>query len=192
MAKEPKPTELASTPAPDVVATLGPPKSYRLQIMLGFVGLILFQMIVLWMLLPSRTVVRANMGINPLDGVVGIDDVSSVAGDLIPKEEMVELPVQNDPFKVTQLRGEETERLTLRMHVVVRKKEERAFTRQYEQFRMRILDRVESVLTLSTRAERQETGHTAIKERSKKAINEVLGTPWVQEVLIAEFSFTVE
>ena len=191
MAKEQKPTEPAPVPDFDAPA-LGPPKSYRLQIMLGFVSLVLFQMIILWTLLPSRQVVRANMGINVLDGVVGIDNVSPVAENLIPREAMTELPIRSEPFKVKQLRGEDTENLTLRIHVLVRKKEERAFTRQFEQFRMRILDRVESVLTLSTRAERQEMGHTAIKERSKKAINEELGTPWVQQVLISEYSFTME
>jgi len=192
MAKEQKTTELASVPDFDAPAALGPPKSYRTQIMLGFVGLVLFQMIVLWMLLPSRKVVRANIGLDPLNGIVGIDNVSPMAENLIPREVMTELPLQNDPFKVKQPRGEETENLTLRMHVLVRKKEERIFTRQFEQFRMRVLDRVESVITLSTRSERQEIGHTAIKEKSKKAINEALGTPWVQEVLISEYSFTVE
>ena len=132
------------------------------------------------------------MGIDPVNGVVGFDDISPVAENLIPKEAMIELPLQNDPFKMKLLRGEETESLALRMHVVVRKKEERVFTRQYEQFKMRVIDRVQSVLTLSTRAERQEIGHTAIKEKSKQAINEALGTPWVQQVLISEYSFTVE
>ena len=192
MAKEQKPTEPASAPDLDAAATLGPPKSYRLQIMLGLVGLIMFQMIVLWLLMPSRKVLQANLGLDPLNGVVGIDDVSPIAENLIPREPMVELPVQSDPFKVKQLRGEETENLTLRMHVLVRKREERAFTRQFEQFKLRVIERVENVLTLSTRAERQEIGHTSIKEKSKKAVNEVLGTSWVQEVLISEYSFTVE
>ena len=30
---------------------------------------------------------------------------------------------------------------------------------------------------------------TAIKERSKQVINEILGTPWVQEVLISDVTF---
>ena len=192
MAKEQKPAESASLPVPVVAEALGPPKSYRLQIMLGLVGLIMLQMIILWMLLPSRQVVRVNLGLDPLNGVMGIDGVSPMAENLMPKEAMIEIPVQADPFKLKQLRGEETESLSLRMHVVVRKKEERAFTRQYEQFKIRVLDRVGSVLNLSTRAERQETGHTSIKEQSKKAINEELGTPWVQRVLVSEYSFTVE
>jgi hypothetical protein len=192
MAKEQKPAEPAPAPVPDTAEALGPPKSYRLQIMLGLVGLIMFQMIILWTLLPSREVVRANLGLDPLNGVTGIDGVSTVTENIMPKEAMVEIPVQNDPFKIKQPRGEDTENLTLRMYVVVRKKEERAFTRQYEQFTRRVLDRVESVLTLSTRVERQETGHTTIKERSKKAINEELGTPWVQQVVLSEYSFTVD
>jgi len=192
MAKEQKPAEPAPASAPDTLVVSGPPKSYRMQIMLGFVGLILFQMIVLWVLLPSRKVVRANMGLDPRDGVVGIDGVSSVPLDIMPKEQMVEIALQKDPFKIKQARGEETENLTLRMHVVVRKKEERVFNRQYEQYTQRVLDRVENVLTLSTRAELQEVEHTTIKEKSKKAINEVLGTPWVQQILISEYSFSLE
>ena len=192
MAKEQKPTEPDSAPAPDVAAALRPPKSYRLQIMLGFIIVIMFQMIVLWTLLPPRKDVRANLGIDPREGVVGIDGVSLSPLELIPKEPMVEVPLQKDPFKVKQSRGEETENVTLRMHVLVRKKEEKVFNKQYEQYTQRVLDRVGDVLMLSTRAERQETGHTSIKEKSKAAINEVLGTPWVQQVLISEYSFSVD
>jgi hypothetical protein len=133
---------------------------------------------------------QSEVELNPLNRVIGIDGVPPSA--VHSSEPMVEIPLQNAPFKIKQLRGEETENLTLRMYVVVRKKEERAFTRQYERFTRRVLDRVESVLTLSTRAERQETGHTSIKEKSKKAINDELGTPWIQQVLISEYSFTVD
>jgi flagellar basal body-associated protein FliL len=34
-----------------------------------------------------------------------------------------------------------------------------------------------------------EPGLTTIKEKAKKAINEILGTPWVQEVLVTEVVF---
>jgi len=105
---------------------------------------------------------------------------------------MVEISLQKDPFKVKQLRDEKTENLSLRMYVVVRKKESSKFTRQYEQSTQRVIDCVSNILYASSRAERQEQGRNAIKERLKKGINDVLGTPLVQEVLISEYSFSVD
>jgi flagellar basal body-associated protein FliL len=34
-----------------------------------------------------------------------------------------------------------------------------------------------------------EVNFTTLREKLKKAINEVLGTPWIQEVLFTEYGF---
>jgi len=179
MAKEQKPeqnTELDS----DVSTVPTPPKSYRLYTILGLSGLILCQMITLWLLLPSRNAAQAQIGPEP---------PPSVSQSLEP---MVEVPLQKDPFKVKQLRGDDLENLTLRMHVLVKKKEASKFTKQYEQYTQRVIDRVGDILHSSSRAERQERGLNALKEKTKQGINEALGTPMVQQVLISEYSFSVE
>jgi hypothetical protein len=179
MAKEQNPVQNPAL-APDASAVPVSPRSYRLYISLGFAGLILCQMIVLWLLLPSRNTVREQAGSDPPP-----DATQS-------SEPMVEVPLQKDPFKVTQLRGDEKENLTLRMHVLVKKKESSKFARQYEQYTQRVIDRVGDVLYATSRAERQEEGLHVLKEKSKRGINEALGTPLVQQVLISEYNFSTE
>jgi len=179
MAKEQKQTQ-DSAHVPDTSTALGPPKSYRLYVTLGLAAVILCQMIVLWLLLPSRNAAQGQMVSGP-----PLMTASS-------SEPMVEVPLQKDPFKVKQVRGEETENLTLRMYVLVKKKDASKFTKQYAQYTQRVIDGVEEILHASSRAERQEPGRNTIKEKSKKEINEVLGTPLVQQVLISEYNFSVE
>ena len=179
MAKEQKPAQKTEV-VPDAPVTPPPPRSFRLYITLGFSGLILCQLIVLWLLLPSRNVAQEHAGNNP------------PPSDAPSSEPMVEMPLQKDPFKVKQLRGEDLENLTLRVFVLVKKKESSKFTKQYEQYMQRVIDRVGDVLYASSRAEREERGLNAIKEKTKQGINEALGTPMVQQVLISDYSFSVE
>jgi len=47
------------------------------------------------------------------------------------------------------------------------------------------------VLHTSTTEERKEAGNMAIKERLKRAINDVIGMPWVREVIFTEISHEV-
>ena len=179
MAKEQKPEQYAEF-APDFSAVSRPPKSFRLYTTLGLTGLIMCQMIVLWLLLPSRNAAQEHTGVTPPPSVA----LSSAA--------MVEVPLQKDPFKVKQLRGDEMENLSLRVHVLVKRTESSKFSKQYEQYTQRVIDRVGDILHASSRTERQELGLNALKEKTKQGINETLGMSIVHQVLISEYSFSVE
>ena len=102
---------------------------------------------------------------------------------------MVERQI-GDTFKIRNVRDYGHENFSLIMYVTIRKEDERAFDRQYEQARIELIDRVTAVLYASTTEEREAM--TAIKERVEQTINEVLGTPWVQQVLFTEITLEVE
>ena len=189
MAKEQK-QEQKSAPAPEIVPeAVGPPKSYRLQITLALVSLILFQMAVLWVLLPPRNVVQKHIGTNVLNGVEGFDDPNIVPEDIGNKIPMVERQIGEKEFKVKNVHNEANETFSLTMHVKVRKADAKKFDARYLICMNEIIDRVTGILHASTPQERGEVGLAAIKEKAKRAINAVLGTPWVQEVLCSNPSF---
>ena len=94
-------------------------------------------------------------------------------------------------FKVRTHYDNVTDEFSLIMYVKVRKADELKFDRRYEQATVEIIDHVTAILNVSTTEERKEVRRTAIRERAirervKKAINAVLGTPWVQDVLFTE------
>ncbi|GHT09650.1 hypothetical protein FACS1894170_00530 [Planctomycetales bacterium] len=182
MAKEAKKEPEPVVEAPEAAA---PPQSYRLQILLGLAGLILFQMIVLWLLLPSRQVVEANLGIDPVNGTAGYEAPNVLPPDIGKKEPMVEKPISEKPFKVkeTKADSETTETFTVTIHAKIRKKDERAFDARYLGCQFEIIDAVTTALQGSTSDDRRSVGLTNIKEKVKKAINDVLGTPYIQEIL---------
>ena len=183
MAKEQK--QENPSPVPEVPEVAGPPKSYRLYISLGFVCLILFQVIIVFLIMPAKQA-QPRAGIGPGDGTVDFDVVSERSVG-IRSEVTVEKQIgEKNTFKIRTSRGDLTDAFSVVMHVTVRRVDERAFDKQYLDRTMRVIDRVTSVLDASTREEREEATRTAIKERVKQAINEVLGTPWVQEVLFTE------
>jgi flagellar basal body-associated protein FliL len=199
MAKEQTP-EQEPTPAPAPAAegadAQAPPKSYRLFIAIGLAALILFQVgtmvIVLWFMVPPKQPLFA--GIDPVRGVRGFDDASTAPPIIIPVVPEIEIELQKDPFNIRIFRSENegTDVVTLRVHVTVRKREEGAFTKQFQSYTHRVIQRVEQVLNESSRADLEESGHTAIMERMKREINEVLGTPWVQQILLTEYNHTVQ
>ena len=97
---------------------------------------------------------------------------------------LVERPIGHGPLRVATARNDMNERFSLTMRVTVLAREQRAFDRQYERLEQQIIDSVETIMFVSTPEERREAELTTIREKSKQAINEILGTPWVQEVLI--------
>ena len=100
-------------------------------------------------------------------------------------DHLVERPIGHGPLSVATTRNDMNEKFSLTMHVVVHQREQRAFERQYERHGQRVIERIETIMLAATLEERMEVGYTTIKERSRQAINEILGTPWVQEVLIS-------
>jgi flagellar basal body-associated protein FliL len=196
MAKEaPKPEQnpAATTPAPAAdVAEAGPPKSYRLYMILGFVSLILFQMIVLFLVVLALPTGQTSPeeGLRVTDGPGTYDGPSATTGPPVVRQRDAVVERLIGTFTVKHVRNEANESLALTMHVTIRQgREARNFDIRFEACKQQIIDRVTNILNVSTPAERSEAGNTTLKERSKRAINEVLGTPWVQEVLISDFKY---
>ena len=188
MAKEEK-QEPTAAPAPDAPESLGPPKSYRLQIALGLVGLILFQLIVLYILSPRQPPPEYRGGIDPRNGPRIFNSFANEPPTILSTEGMVEKPIKEGPFKFKSPRDDVNESFSIVMHVTVRKKEESRFTKRYEECKNEIINDVTIVLQISTPEERGEPGYTTIREKAKKAINNVLRTPFVQQVLVSDVSY---
>ena len=180
MAKEQK--QETPPPEPEVPEVAGPPKSYRLYIVLGFVSLMLFQMIVLGVILSSLAKQSPTR-----DGGLVIDGeynkTPGPPGDPIKAadQETIQIGDQNT-FKFSETRRDGTETFSLHLYVSVLKTDKRKFDPQYALCMIEVIDRVSAELRVSTTEERKEAGNTAIKARVKKTINDVLGSPWVQQV----------
>ena len=101
----------------------------------------------------------------------------------------IERPIGHGPITVRTVRDGMNERFSLTMHVVVLAREQRAFERQYARYEQRVIDRVEAIMRAATPEERMDEEFTAIKAKSIQAISDILGTPWVQEVLISDVTF---
>jgi len=192
MAKEQKSPEPA--PALDAASEVaGPPKSYRLQIMLGFVSLVLFQLIVLVLAVSALTKQVPTQPGLPGGGIpTDIDTPSTVPPGIGQRVKMSERSIGEAAFKVKVPDGEDQVTFTVRVHVLIRERDERAFDKQYLQYMHTIEDKVTTVLKASTREERKEAASTAIKQRIKREINRVLDTPLVQDVLVTESNFETQ
>jgi len=190
MAKEQKQPE--SIPVLETTEEVGPPKSYRLQIACAVATLILFQLTVLWFLMPPR-VKPIIGGINPVDGIEGYERVDTEPRNVVPRDDTAEKSIKEGPFRITvrDLENDLTTTYSLVIHVLIRKKEERRFQTRYDQCVQQIITRVESELRASSVEEWQEVELTSIGSRVMMVINDVLGHPWVLEVLPTEFSFQV-
>ena len=189
MAKEQRQQESASAPE-SVLETVVPPKSYRLQVALALVSLILFQLILLWLLLPSRTSVQRGLGLNVVNGTGQFEGVQTVTPDVGSKEPMLEKPLNDgNKFTVKSSQGETNETFSVTIYLKIRKADDRRFTRRYDECMFEIQARVVAILTASNDQERNEVNFTTLREKLKRAINGVLRTPWVQEVLFTEYGF---
>jgi hypothetical protein len=189
MAKEQKP-EPVPAPAPETPGELGPPKSYRLHIALGLAGLILFQMIVLWLLLPSRQKVEQNIGIVPGEGITGYENPNVVPANIGRREPTVEKPInEGNPLKGKTARNDMSESFSAIMHVEIRKKDERNFDRQHLDRTQEIISDITDVLQEASAADWNEVGRTTIREKVKRTINNILDAPLVQRVFLRDVNF---
>ena|GEM_PF-382934 len=107
------------------------------------------------------------------------------AGTQVP---MVEKQIGKGPIIGGTLQDGRDERWNATIHVAIRKTDEANFDRRYAPIENEIIDRVTTVLAATAGMERREVGHTTIKEKLRRTINEVLGTPWVQEVYLSDVS----
>ena len=115
-------------------------------------------------------------------------------GDVVPAPvAMSEIPIgDGNTFKISNNRDDKNETFSLTMRVLIRKADERQFERRYEQCSGEVIDEVTKILTASTTSERMEPGLTAIKERVKPAINNILGGPWVQRIFVTDVTYEVQ
>jgi len=190
MAKELKP-EQNPVPAPDASEVQEPPKSYRLYIALAFVALILFQAIILAVALRAwfPPQVRVPGGLNAVNGAgMGLDGVDLVPPDLVKREDEIEIEInEGRAFRVKKTTvDDQLETFSVVMHVAVRTREKRKFDPRYEARKNTINDQIESMLDASSTDDRKEVGLTAIKAKAKKIINDELGVPFVQRVLLTD------
>jgi hypothetical protein len=109
-------------------------------------------------------------------------------------ETMVEKPIANkNPFMLKIPTGDEqTTSVSVVIHVRVRSKEAGKFDAEYAKKTMKIINEVTIVLWAATPEEYREVSLISIKEKVKEAINGVLTSPWVQEVLVTELSYEVQ
>ena len=154
-------------------------KQIFIGIAIGFVCLILFQMILVFLMIPAKQPVP-QVGIEVGNG-------TGEPANPLPKEPTLEIPIgDKNTFKVRTDRGNQTDSFSVVMTVVIRKADERAFNRRYPLCTKEVIDRATMILNASTTEERKEADHTTIKEKVRHGINEVLGMPWVQRVIFTE------
>jgi hypothetical protein len=117
-----------------------------------------------------------------------------VNGEVPPQDGAVEKPTferslnNGKSFKIRTLRGEELETFFVTVAVQIQKADGLRFDKRYDVCKIEIIDRITTVLSASTDLERQEAGLITIKEKIKRALNDVLGTPWVQQVFFYDVS----
>jgi len=102
----------------------------------------------------------------------------------VPGARLVEKQIGPGPISVRIPRGDMNETFTLTMHVTVREREQWRFDAEYERRMHQIIASVENVMRAATSEERTEVGHAGIRERSRRVINDVLGTPFVNDVFL--------
>jgi hypothetical protein len=195
MAKEQK-QEQTSAFAPDGTEALGPPRSYRLYIVLGFASLILFQMLMLYILLPGRTPAQINGGIRAGEGPGVFDDTNPVPADVGKRETLQEKPIgEKTTFKFKQTFDGTTASVSAVIHVKVLKADAYKFETEYTNRMAEIIDAVLKILrgaAVATSEDYQEIGNTALKEKVQKAINAVLPKPYVKQVFFTELNYEVQ
>ena len=105
---------------------------------------------------------------------------------------LLEKAISDRPITVMTIRDGMVERFSLTMRVTVRAQDAGAFDKEYESFSRQINESIAIIMRDATPEERMEVEFTTIKERAKERINEILGTPWVQEVIITGVTFEVQ
>jgi len=129
------------------------------------------------------------------------DAISPTAEGLLPSSPIVvptpivpvvERQIGHGPLRVRTVEDDINAEFSLLMHVRVREGRDAArFDREYERRTRQIVEAVEQIMREATRAERQEASLSAIRERAQRAINDILGTPWVQQVIVSEVTIEV-
>jgi hypothetical protein len=120
-----------------------------------------------------------------------IDSANLVPPEIGKKEKLLEKPIgDKGTFRFRKPAEEDrTASVSLIMTVKVREKEQYKYQYEYDKKTITIIDEITKILWGATSEEYREVNHTAIRERVKLAINNVLPSPWVHEVLLTEVNF---
>ena len=102
---------------------------------------------------------------------------------------MVERHIGSGKLMIRDVRDDQTEEFSLRLSVQVRNADSNKFDKRYATCMDEVVTKVYDVLNMTSDEERIEAGMQAIKAKVQQAINEVLGTSWVQEVIVTEPMF---
>jgi predicted esterase/flagellar basal body-associated protein FliL len=143
------------------------------------------QMLFDWMFQQKLATVDAAEARRPVAWIAGAPVAVNVP--------MVEKELNDGkPFIVKTVRGETTEKFSVSLAIVVLRTDSTNLDRQYEQKKNQIADRIAAILRATTTEERSEAGLTAIKEKLKRGINDVLGVPLVQAVYCTSVELDVQ
>jgi hypothetical protein len=104
----------------------------------------------------------------------------------------VDRQLNESHFKIKTVRNGAVETFSMGLHVKIRKADAAKFDKRYKECTNEVIDQVTIVLMASSVEERKEPTLTSLKEKVKRAVNEVLGTPWIQDVLCSDVSFEVQ
>ena len=193
MAKDPK-TEI-KPPEEVAVAAAAPLKEIpRLYIILGIIGLIFFEAILLTFLIPSRE--SAKAAVEVLDDEI-VSGKSGFKPPPIPEEKPVKVETLEKPFgkpdgekfrinDVNRTDPSKQDGFTCSVYVVIKKSDETAFNKIYEKHVKQIDWLIQTILRESTLEERTESSLSVIRGRIKRRVSEDLGIPYILEILITD------
>ena len=184
MAKDPKQDQIPALDEEHEI--LGPPKSYRLQIALGLVGLILFQMIVLWLLLPSRDKVQTVVGVNPVDSISVFGSPDTMPPDIVQRDKLSERQIGDaTSFKLRVLRETGvSDNIEMNIFVKIRTADEMKFDTEYPKVMNTMIASATKVIHGAPVNDFIEAGNTALGEKIKRELNRTLSSPWVVDVYV--------
>ncbi len=187
MAKDPK-LDIAPDESLGVAEESTKPKSYRLHILVILIGVVLAEAALLFFLLPSPTDVQGQLANIPTQTLIE-GEPYVVSPNVLPsenkKEEYVEKEL-GEKFRVQSIRpgtGQTIDSFTVTVIVNVFKKDETAYNTLFEKNKFAVREAVENVLFASTLEDRTQVALGTIKQKIMKAINDVLGEPYVRSVI---------
>ncbi len=187
MAKEPEPAQEIPPQTEEK-----PKRSSRLIVLLCLVSLILFQVTLMFFLLPGpkqvADEVKGSIVLTPppeFEAPVNVAPNADLkSAELIEKE-------LGDKFQIQDLRPNgagETDLFSVKVTLRVDKKDEVKYDKLYEQRKNTIRGLVTAVLRASTLDERRQETLTTIRQKIQNKINDELGSNYVKDVVCTDIS----
>ena len=186
-AKEEKAQEEGSLP-------VQPTKSKsKLIILLAFISVILLELIVAFLLLPSKPDTTAAPKSDP-------SEIGSIVPHLDPSMEdqpkigeTIEYPIPDPPFSVSVQSDDGMSNMTIKTKFVLvyNKADEKVFLEKFPLVQYSIKSDIQVILRRATQAELGQDNQRTICNKVLKAINDRLQVPLVKRVFALDFTFEV-